>query len=186
MSHLFYIMGASGVGKDSLINYARNKINGSVRVLFAHRYITRPAQAGNENHIALSSEEFQSRLAGNLFALHWESHGQYYGIGNEINGWLERGFHVVINGSRQYLPEAQRQYAQLKVILIEASPETLKMRLESRGRESAPDIKKRIDRNQEIQLGLPNVIRIHNDGPLEEAGEELLSIISAVKLGQLT
>src|SRR4051812_46339588 len=104
MSQLFYIIGASGVGKESLINYARTTINGSLPILFAHRYITRPAQAGNENHIALSTEEFQSRLAGNLFALHWESHGQSYGIGVEINTWLEKGFHVVVNGSRQYLP----------------------------------------------------------------------------------
>ena len=89
MAHLYYIIGASGVGKDSLMNYARERINGGAAILFAHRYITRPAKEGNENHVYISPEEFTSRKEGGLFALDWESHGQYYGIGMEIevSGW---------------------------------------------------------------------------------------------------
>ena len=37
MPQLFYIVGASGVGKDSLMEYARLRINASMPVLFAHR-----------------------------------------------------------------------------------------------------------------------------------------------------
>ena len=103
MSRLFYVIGASGAGKDTLINYARTKINGLQPVIFAHRYITRPPFTGNENHISLSSEEFQSRIKANLFALYWESHGNFYGIGHE--GALPRslqirGGDVVANDTR--------------------------------------------------------------------------------------
>ncbi len=63
MAQLFYIIGASGVGKDSLMNYARQRINGSLPIVFAHRYITRAAKEGNENHVYVSPEEFRSRKA---------------------------------------------------------------------------------------------------------------------------
>lgn len=107
MSTLFYIIGASGAGKDTLINYARNAINATEQIIFAHRYITRIATYGNENHISLSHAEFKQRKLANFFALNWESHGNCYGIGREIDTWLRKGFSVVVNGSREYLPVAQ-------------------------------------------------------------------------------
>ena len=110
MSTLFYVIGASGVGKDTLMNYARIAINGNAPVIFAHRYITRDTEAGNENHINISREEFALRKANQLFALDWESHGQCYGIGIEIDLWLQKGLNVVVNGSRQYLPIAKSRY----------------------------------------------------------------------------
>ena len=90
------------------MHYARQRINGSAPILFAHRYITRPVTGTSENHIVLTPEEFQLRKTGGLFALDWESHNLYYGIGREINDWMISGYHVVVNGSRQYLPVAQQ------------------------------------------------------------------------------
>ena len=181
IGELFYIIGASGAGKDSLMNYARLKINGSIPLLFAHRYITRPhAEGGNENHIYLSPEEFDLRLKGQLFSLNWESHGQQYGIGTEIDGWLEKGYHVIVNGSRKYLPEARRRYSQLKAILVEASPEVIRERLQLRGRESSTDIQQRLERSKEISSDWQegDLLIIQNDGLLEEAGEQLIRILS--------
>src|ERR1700749_495447 len=110
MSQLIYIVGASGVGKDSLMHYARQQLNGSIPLVFAHRYITRSATEGSENHIVLTVEEFSNRKARGLFALDWESHNLYYGIGIEIDVWIAKGFNVVVNGSRQYLPVAKERY----------------------------------------------------------------------------
>ena len=103
---LLYVIGASGSGKDSLINYARESLEQNFRVVFAHRYITRPQDAGGENHVALSEAEFDSRLAQKLIPLHWRSHGLRYGIGCELNQWLAKGLTVILNGSRGYLSEA--------------------------------------------------------------------------------
>ena len=177
MSNLLYVIGASGAGKDTLINYARTRINGSENVVFAHRYITRPPFTGNENHIYLSEEEFKLRRKASLFALHWESHGKYYGIGREINSWMENGFNVVVNGSREYLPIAQQLYPYMKVILIDASPEVISQRLSERGREDVTEIKKRIARTAEISTDLDNCIKILNDTAVEDAGDELVNII---------
>jgi ribose 1,5-bisphosphokinase len=177
MSKLFYVIGASGAGKDTLMNYARTKVNGREPVLFAHRYITREPGAGNENHVHLTVEEFKLRTEAGFFALYWDSHDKHYGIGCEIDNWLSKGFNVVVNGSRQYLPVARQLYPGLIVILICASPEVIGRRLDRRGRESAEEIAKRIKRTDEINCDLSNCIHILNDNSVESAGDELVNII---------
>lgn len=97
---LIYIIGPSGSGKDTFINLGRQHLGREPDVCFAHRYITRPASAGGENHIALTEEEFLARQSAGLFAMNWYSHGYHYGIGIEINQWLALGLTVVVNGSR--------------------------------------------------------------------------------------
>ncbi len=98
---LIWLMGGSGSGKDSLLAELRQREQ--TQLLVAHRYITRDASAGSENHIALSEREFFTRAGQNLLALSWHANGLYYGVGIEIDLWLHAGFDVVVNGSRPYL-----------------------------------------------------------------------------------
>lgn len=175
--HLVYVIGASGSGKDSLMRYARERLATDSGIVFAHRYITRPADAGGENHVALSPEEFMARRRAGLFALHWQSHGHAYGIGVEIDQWLGRGITVVINGSRQYLPEAQQHYPQLLPVWIEVSLRVLRKRLLARGRESAQDIAQRLSRHAELSDHGRSDLVIRNDGSLHEAGEALTGFV---------
>lgn len=56
MGRLIWLMGPSGSGKDSLLSALRQREHS--QLLVAHRYITRAANAGSENHIALSEQEF--------------------------------------------------------------------------------------------------------------------------------
>jgi ribose 1,5-bisphosphokinase len=179
MGTLFYVVGASGAGKDSLMGYARKKIAGTAPVFFAHRYITRPAEAGGENHVALTRGEFAQMRMLNLFALSWESHGHGYGLGLEINCWLQRGANVVMNGSRGFLPDATQLYPEnLCVVLIEVNPHVLRARLQTRGREPADEIEVRVARATAFEVTHPALIRIQNDGRLEDTGEELVSVLS--------
>lgn len=94
---LIWLMGPSGSGKDSLLAELRQREQ--TQLLVAHRYITRDASAGSENHIALSEREFFTRAGQNLLALSWHANGLYYGVGIEIDLWLHAGFDVVVNGS---------------------------------------------------------------------------------------
>jgi ribose 1,5-bisphosphokinase len=181
MAQLIYIVGASGVGKDSLMHYARKQLNGSIPLLFAHRYITRPSTEGSENHVAVTVEEFHRRKDGGLFALDWESHGLYYGIGIEIETWRAKGFHVVVNGSRQYLPIAKQRYPGLIPIVIEADPAIIRQRLENRGRENGAEIENRIKRQPSINM--EGLIRISNNGGLDESGEELIGVLKSFPTG---
>ena len=151
-------------------------------VFFARRYITRPPVEGAENHIALKRDEFFKRLEKGFFAMHWQSHGYHYGIGIEIDHWLDKGCRVVVNGSRAYLPEAKDRYPNVKVIWIDVSPEELKRRLEARGRETAEQIMNRLDRNRKLKRALicniPDPIIINNDGLLDVAGKMLVNHLS--------
>ncbi|MDX3904899.1 MAG: phosphonate metabolism protein/1,5-bisphosphokinase (PRPP-forming) PhnN [Pigmentiphaga sp.] len=174
---LIYVVGPSGSGKDSLIRYARERLASQPGVCFAHRYITRPADAGGENHIALSEEEFAARAKADLFALHWRSHGLSYGIGIEINQWLAKGVTVVVNGSRGYLPQARKRYPELLPVAIEVSDAVLRARLRARGRETAEQIEARLQRHHELGGMGDSRDVIRNDGELAPAGEALVALI---------
>ncbi|GKT11618.1 MAG: ribose 1,5-bisphosphokinase [Thiomicrorhabdus sp.] len=174
---LYYVIGASGAGKDSLLNYVRPLLC-QAPVLFAHRYITRPVELSGENHISLTEAEFVNRQQYGCFLFHWQSHGLHYGIGQEAQDWLDAGLNVVMNGSRGYLPEATKLKPDLIPVLITVSLDKLQQRLENRGRESAEQIKERLERASEFdQLKHANLIKVNNDEPLSVAGESLLRIL---------
>lgn len=96
---LIYVMGPSGSGKDSLLSALRPRLRG-LPVAFARRYISRPACAGGEQHMALSAGSILSMEAQGRLAMRWSSHGCQYGIGRSIDGSLEHGICVIVNGSR--------------------------------------------------------------------------------------
>ena len=174
---LFYVIGPSGSGKDSLMTYARARLAGNPKVVFAHRYITRAANAGGENHVALTEQEFKSRQQGGLFAMHWHSHGCHYGIGKEINMWLAKGCNVVMNGSREHLPYARQDYPELQPVWIEVSQAVLAERLRARNRESENEIQQRLMRAAAYRAPAGEIV-ITNDGALELAGEQLVKLIA--------
>jgi ribose 1,5-bisphosphokinase len=177
---LYYVMGPSGVGKDSVLAWVRE--HGVAHgVLCAHRYITRAAHAGGENHVALSEQEFVSRELRGLFALTWQAHGFHYAIGSEVAHWLARGADVLVNGSRGAFALACECFPLLRPVLITASPEVIARRLAERGRESEQEIAARIARLNAYEAPAGSVV-IHNDGCLAEAGAQLLQIIRAGRI----
>lgn len=178
---LIYVIGASGSGKDTLMTYARGRLAGEAGVCFAHRYITRPHDAGGENHVALTPEEFAARRGAGLFALHWGSHGLHYGIGVEVNQWLAKGMTVVVNGSRGHLIEATRGYPELVPATVAVSTEVLRARLLARGRESADEINARLARHESLKGRIWTGVVVCNDGPIEQAGEALVGLIRPVR-----
>ena len=99
---LVYVMGPSGAGKDSVLGRARAMLSIDLPVVFAHRYITRPVDAGGENHVALSHAEFALRRAHGLFAFHWQAHGNDYGIGLEDRGEIAPGHRADLVRVRQF------------------------------------------------------------------------------------
>ena len=177
-SRLFYVMGPSGAGKDSLIEYVRHKLDG-LPVRFARRYITRGADAGGESHQTVSVEAFKILRDRGDFAMHWMGNGLQYGVGVEIDEWLDAGISVVVNGSRDYLPTAAQRYPSLCPVLIAVSDAVLSERLKGRARESLVEIQNRMARSQ--MIARPDhkaMVVINNDGDLAVAGQALLSLIT--------
>ena len=79
---LIWLMGASGSGKDSLLTELRQREQ--TQLLVAHRYITRDASAGSENHIALSEQEFLPARGKIVLALSWHANGLYYASASRL------------------------------------------------------------------------------------------------------
>ncbi|GLQ93151.1 phosphonate metabolism protein/1,5-bisphosphokinase (PRPP-forming) PhnN [Dyella acidisoli] len=172
---LYYVMGPSGAGKDSVLAWVRQH-GATHSVLCAHRYITRPAHAGGENHVALSEAEFHSREQRGLFVLSWQAHGLHYGIGSEVLHWLEHGMDVLVNGSRAALALARQRFDNLQPVLITASAECIAQRLALRGRETEADIAARLHRAEAYSVPSDSVV-IRNESSVEEAGAVLLRAI---------
>ncbi len=175
---LIYIVGPSGSGKDSVIDYARARMPGAANVVFARRTVTRPADAGGEEHIAATQAGFDALRASGAFAMHWQANGHAYGIGREIRDWLENGRTVVVSGSRAHLAEARAGFPGIEVVQVSAGAEVLRERLSARGREDAARVEERLARG--AGLALPDsavALHIANDGELANAGERLLSFL---------
>jgi len=162
------VVGASGVGKDSVLDGARAAFRDDPRVVFVQRVITRPAGSGGEDNIAATSEEFAALSAQGAFAIHWPAHGLSYGLPRRIEDDLAQGRVVVANVSRQVLDDARQRYPGLTVCVVTASTDTLRARLLARGRETEAQIDARL-----AHVGAPtvgaDVVTIANDGDLADA-----------------
>jgi ribose 1,5-bisphosphokinase len=166
-------MGSSGVGKDSILRFARVNLCPDDRIAFAHRYITRPPDITGENHIALTREEFELRRNAGLFAFDWRAHDTLYGIGIEIEAWRQAGIAVVLNDSRKHYSTLSRDTRNLAPVLITARSDVLADRLERRGRESKADILMRLQRDA-VLPEQTRITMIDNSGELEVAGAQFL------------
>lgn len=178
---LVYVIGPSGAGKDSLIAYARGRLGTDDRYIFSRRHITRPAESGGEDHIPIAPEEFERACAGDRFALHWHGNGHFYGVDRNIDLWLAQGRHIVLNGSRAYLPVAAERYPGLLPVLIRIDPAVLRERLAARGRETADEIEARIRRAAALEpVGHPALVVIRNDRTLSDAGEAFVRLLRSL------
>lgn len=177
---LFYLMGPSGAGKDSLLEACRGRRVAGHRLRTATRHITRDGGAGGEDHIAVTPEAFHRQLEEGRFALHWRANGQHYGIGTEVDHWLAAGDIVLMNGSRAHLHKALNRYPDVLVpVLICIDPDNQRQRLLNRGRETAAEIEARVERSQRLQAELEErFVTVHNNGTLAHATVQLLAVIN--------
>jgi ribose 1,5-bisphosphokinase len=166
---LILVVGPSGAGKDTLLAAARKTLQHDDRFHFARRVITRPADAGGEDHEAITEQEFVARN----FALQWQAHGLRYGIPTEVIDIREV---VVANVSRTVVADAAEQFS-VRVIEVTAPPAVLAARLAARGREDESDAAARLARS----VTLPRHVLIEtvtNDGPLSDGLARFLAALS--------
>jgi ribose 1,5-bisphosphokinase len=147
-------------------------------ILFAHRYITRESSDASESFVQLLEVEFKQRQKLGLFWLTWESHQLHYAIGTEVRNWLQSGLTVVVNGSRQALPEVARICAQDGVILVpvwvHCEANVLAQRLRARGRETETQIQERLERAKAFTPPADAVI-VDNSGLLIDSVQQFLA-----------
>jgi ribose 1,5-bisphosphokinase len=174
---MIVVVGPSGAGKDTLMDYAATQLSGRPGFHFTRRVITRSGDAGGENHDAVSMHEFNRLKDAGAFAVSWEAHGLKYGIPAAVYHHLDAGDVVIANGSRSALPHFGTAFSRLKVVNIVAQPDVLARRLEQRGRESREDILRRLERSSLTVVGDFDVTTVDNSGAIEDAGKTILRLL---------
>lgn len=170
---LFAVVGASGAGKDTLLDGLRTARPDIHR---ARRTISRPA-APSEQFESVTAPAFEALSAAGAFALAWRAHGLGYGIRHPELAPLAEGRTVIFNGSRKALPLILARYPALQVVEVVVSPEVLAARLAARGRESAEEIALRLQR---ATLALPGGLvarRVVNDTTPEAGVAALIAAL---------
>jgi ribose 1,5-bisphosphokinase len=175
---LVLVVGPSGVGKDTLLDGARSALREDRSVHFLRREITRPREAGGEDHLPVTLEAFQAREDAGAYLLSWRAHGLAYGVPLASAGPLESGATLVVNVSRAVLDKARSLgVGEVRVVSITADPRLLAKRLAERGRETAAEIEQRLARAQTVAVEGDDVVVIANDGSPEAGVARLVQAI---------
>lgn len=173
------IVGASGVGKDSVMEALAARDPGLV---LARRVITRPVSAGGERFEGVTMAQFKSRAASGDFVLSWEAHGLHYAIPRSFEDHIQDGKDVLANLSRAVLGRAKDRFDRFEVFNLTADRSVLAKRLAGRGREDADQIARRLQR---ATFELPPEIDAHqidNSGAMETTVQSILARLYPVRI----
>lgn len=181
--NLFVVSAPSGVGKTTLVNYVLERVPNLYFSISSTTRFPRPGEVNGKDYHFLTAEQFLEGIRSKRF-LEWAVvHGQYYGTDREIvERFLAAGTDVLLDidvqGARQVrviYPNAQT------IFIIPPSMEILKERLLQRGTESEDQIAGRLAASESEIKNAPWYDFIVVNDVLEEAGEDLIAIIRAVR-----
>ena len=177
---VIYVMGPSGVGKDSLLNWLRAHVRAMPSppaLRFARRTITRAAGISNEDHEPIEVDAFLQLAQAGAFALHWEAHGLHYGLRHaemQGAGWL------MVNGSRAYAPQARTRLPGLTVLHVSAPDARVGQRLAARQRETPDQVQARLHRAKAQSVDMEaGDLYIVNAGSLQDTALALCQLLQA-------
>lgn len=168
------IVGPSGVGKDTLLGYAKELLKHNDDFNFVKRYITRPADS-NEDNFYVKDEAFCTLEDNNYFISSWRAHSNCYGIAKEcIDSKIN-----IISISRAHVKDFEAIYDDVTTIHVTIPRVVLLDRLRMRGRESEAQIMQRIKRTYE-DIEATKLIEFNNDQPLEESACKFIKLIKKI------
>jgi len=177
---LHLVVGPSGVGKDSILDGACAVLEGHPDFVFPRRLITRPENAGGEDHIALTELEFIEMERSGGLVLNWRAHGLRYGLPTSIEEDLAEGRNVVVNVSRSIVAEARSRLAPIAVVYVTVGIAVLEHRLRNRGRETEEEISKRLE--QAHAYAIPDdadTCVLVNDETLEKSVSTFVALLQS-------
>lgn len=181
---LFFIVGNSGSGKDSLIREVLNNYPKELTPLIVpKRFITRPPSPDTEDFISITEDEFKEMLNRGEFVFHWRTYHKFYGVQKDIMEKIGAGHSVLVNVSRRILEEAKKNYKFLRIIFVYVPFEITAQRIKEREREDSKELQERLERARKNQYLDIADFTVDNSGELQTAGKKLLDyIVKEVKI----
>lgn len=178
---IFVLTGPSGVGKGTVVEKALKKIDNIYLSVSATTREKRTGEKEGVNYFYKTKEEFEKMIKADEF-LEWaEFAGDYYGSPKfTINNYISCGKDVLleieVQGAKQIKAKAPEA---ILIFLAPPSFEALEERLIKRQTESIEKVKVRLKKAKEEmkEVKLFSYIVVNDD--LDEAVENLLSIIKA-------
>lgn len=171
MKQIVLIVGASGVGKDTLLRNIENKLNAN----FTKRYITREPDQNEQNYY-IDNEAFEKLKTEGFFVSTWEAHNNKYAIAkNQIKDGLN-----IISISRGAIKDFEKHFDNVFTIEITLPKEILYKRLKNRGRESEEEIEKRLNRSYK-KIDAKHFLQFDNSSSVEESTEKFISILKRIQ-----
>ena len=182
------ISGPSGVGKDALLAKMKEMKDDCHFVVTATTRKRRPGEINGRNHIFVSREEFFQMMRRDEL-LEWaQVYGNYYGVPrDQVRSALEQGKDVILRTDLQGAETIRSKVPDALLIFV-APPtlEDLERRLRARMTESSADLEMRIEmaRREMNERGKFDYVVVNRNGRLDDALEEMMSIISSEKKGR--
>jgi len=169
---IILIVGPSGVGKDTLLRYAKEKL--STKYNFVERYITRKPDS-NESNFYIDEYAFEILKHNSYFISSWNAHENSYGIAKKF---ILNGVNIV-SISRSKIKDFEKNYDSVYTINISISKESLKERLLLRGRENIDEIEKRLSRTYS-KIDATNLIEFDNSTSLDESKKRFYKLLTNI------
>ncbi|HOQ36179.1 MAG TPA: guanylate kinase [Acetivibrio sp.] len=187
MSHeglLVVVSGPSGAGKGTVLKRLKDS-DDSIR--FSISATTRTIRQGEKeglNYFFKTRDEFKSMIeAGQL--LEWVEYcGNYYGTPKEyIETTVKEGYDCLLEIEVEGAANVKKAYPDCVLIFIlPPSFEELKRRIEKRATEEPEIVAKRLERAREEMAYIENYDYVIVNDKIEDAVENLRSILKAEKL----
>ena len=170
MKKIVLIVGASGVGKDSLLKKIKLEIDAN----FVKRYITRIPDE-NESNYYVDEKAFEVLKNSNYFVSTWSAHKNNYAIAKEH---IKDGLNI-ISISRSAIKDFEEYFNHVTTINITVPKDILIQRLEKRGRESKEEIESRLNRHYS-QIEARNLIDFDNSKDLKTSSKKLIELLKVI------
>jgi guanylate kinase len=183
---LVVLSGPSGVGKDAAIAALKARDFGVRYAVTATTRPQRPGEVDGVHYFFYTREQFEAMAAGHEF-LEWSwVHGNMYGPPiSVVRGLLQEGHDVLLKIDVQGAANVKKRVNDaIFIFLAPPSIEDLVERMQKRHTESAEEVDLRIANAYKEMAALPeyDYIVVNEDGRLDQAVDEIQSIITAERL----